>query len=78
MREYILATVGTMEIRDFATLVNKCRLVEEYNKKLAAAKSKVMLRRDGCLKARSSNPLTNQRGSSSQLEIEGSNPKNPL
>ena len=31
LREDILPTVGPMEIRDFATLVNKCRLIEEYN-----------------------------------------------
>ena len=28
-----------MEIRDFPTLVNKCRLVEDCNRKLVAAKS---------------------------------------
>ena len=28
-----------MEIRDYATLVNKCRLVEDYNCELAMAKS---------------------------------------
>ena len=39
LREDILAVVGPMEIQDFPTLVNKCRLVEECNKKLAAAKS---------------------------------------
>ena len=39
LKEDILATVGPMEIRDFATLVNKCRLVEEYNRKLKIAKS---------------------------------------
>ena len=39
LREDILATVGLMEIRDFASLVNKCRLIEEYNKKLADTKS---------------------------------------
>ena len=35
LREDILAAVGPMEIRAFATLANKSRLVEEYNKKLA-------------------------------------------
>ena len=39
LREDILATVGPMEIRDFPTLVNKWWLVEDCNKKLAAAKS---------------------------------------
>ena len=39
LREDILAAVRLMEIRDFPTLVNKCQLVEECNKKLAAAKS---------------------------------------
>ena len=39
LKEDILTVVGPMEIRHFATLVNKCRLVEEYNKKLATAKS---------------------------------------
>ena len=37
----ILAPVGPIEIRDFAALVNKCRLVEEYNKKLKTAQSDV-------------------------------------
>ena len=31
--------MGPMEIRDFSTLVNKCRLVEDCNLKLAAAKA---------------------------------------
>ena len=35
----LLATIGPMEIRDFATLVNKCRLVEDCNKKLTIARS---------------------------------------
>ena len=39
LKENILAVVGPIEIKDFATLVNKCRLVEEYNKKLKIAKS---------------------------------------
>ena len=39
LREDILAAMGLMEIRDFATLVNKCKLMEECNKKLAATKS---------------------------------------
>ena len=39
LREDILAAVGPMEIRDFASLVNKCRLVEEDNKKLTDTKS---------------------------------------
>ena len=39
LREDILATMGPMKIRDFPTLVNKCRLVEEYNWKLKTAKS---------------------------------------
>ena len=34
-----MVVVGSMKIRDFATLVNKCRLEEEYNKKLKIAKS---------------------------------------
>ena len=38
LRENILAIVGPMEIRDFATLVNKCRLVEECNRKLVVVK----------------------------------------
>ena len=41
LREDILVIVGPMEIRDLATLVNKCRLVEEYNNKLRIAKSNV-------------------------------------
>ena len=39
LRKDILATVGPMQIKDFHTLVNKCRLVEEYNLKLKTAKS---------------------------------------
>ena len=39
LREDILAVVGPMEIRDFTTLVDKCRLIEEYNKKFADTKS---------------------------------------
>ena len=39
LRENILAIVGPMEIRDFATLVNKCWLVEESNRKLVVVKS---------------------------------------
>ncbi|XP_027343014.1 uncharacterized protein LOC113855579 [Abrus precatorius] len=39
LQEDILTTIGPMEIRDFPTLVNKCRLVEDYNKKLVAVRS---------------------------------------
>ena len=39
LREDILVTMGPMEIRDFPTLVNKYRLVEDYNLKLAATKA---------------------------------------
>ena len=39
LREDILATIGLMEIRYFATFVNKCKLIEEYNRKLVTAKS---------------------------------------
>ena len=39
LREDILTDIGPMEIKDFATLVNKCRLVEECNRKLVATKS---------------------------------------
>ena len=38
-REDILASVGPLEIREFAALVSKSQLVEEYNKKLTDAKS---------------------------------------
>ena len=38
LKEDILAVVGHMEIRDIPTLLNKCRLVEESNRKLAAVK----------------------------------------
>ena len=38
LREDILETVGPMEIRDFPTLVNKCRLVEECDRKLNTTK----------------------------------------
>ena len=36
--EEILASVGPMEIRGYAALVNKCRLVEDCNRKLAVAR----------------------------------------
>ena len=39
LREAILVAMRHMEIRDFATLVNKCSVVEDCNKKLAATKS---------------------------------------
>ena len=39
LREDILATLGPIEIRDFPTLVNNCRLMEKYNRKLKTAKS---------------------------------------
>ena len=39
LREDILTTIGPMEIRDFPTLVNKCRSVEDCNKKLVAIRS---------------------------------------
>ena len=38
LREDILVALGPMEIREYATLVNKCRLVEEYNEKLRITK----------------------------------------
>ena len=38
LREDIPASMEPMEIRDFAALVNKSWLVEEYNKKLTNAK----------------------------------------
>ena len=38
LRQDILTSMGPTEIRDFAALMNKRRLVEEYNKKLADAK----------------------------------------
>ena len=39
LREDILTTIGPMEIIDFSTLVKKCRLVDDSNKKLVAARS---------------------------------------
>ena len=39
LKEYILPLVGPMEIKDYAVLVNKSRLVEKYKKKLVVAKS---------------------------------------
>ena len=36
-----------MKIKDFATLVNKCKLMEEYNKKLKIAKSDAYKKRLG-------------------------------
>ena len=39
LKEDILAAVGLMEIKDFPTMVNKCRLMEEYNRKLKMVKS---------------------------------------
>ena len=37
LREDILVAVEPMEIREFATPVNKCKLVKEYNRKLKIA-----------------------------------------
>ena len=39
LREDILASIGPMEIREYAALVNKTRLVKECNKKLVMARS---------------------------------------
>ena len=39
LREDILAQVEPIEIQDYKALVNKCRLVEEYNKKLMITRS---------------------------------------
>ena len=36
----MLASVGPIEIHDYVTLVNKCRLVEDWNHKLIVAKLK--------------------------------------
>ena len=38
LREEILASMEPLEIRDYATFINKSRLVEDYNKKLVTAK----------------------------------------
>ena len=74
LREDILATVESMEIRDYAALVNKCRLVEKYNKKLVDAKST----RGDFKKGLSPYglKLTNKRGSSNQVATGGSSPRN--
>ena len=40
LREEILASIGPMEIHDYAALVNKCHLVEDCNRKLAMTRSK--------------------------------------
>ena len=37
--------MGPMEIRDFATMVNKCRLVKECNRKLRITKSNALKKR---------------------------------
>ena len=39
LQKDVLITIGPMEFRDFPTLVNKCQLVEDCNKKLIAARS---------------------------------------
>ena len=39
LHEEILASIGPMEIREYAALVNKCRLVEDCNRKLSMARS---------------------------------------
>ena len=39
LREDILVAIGPIEIRDFPTLENKCRPVEDCNRKLATTKS---------------------------------------
>ena len=41
LQEDILVLIGPMEIHDYAALVNKCRLVEDFNSKLAVVKSEV-------------------------------------
>ncbi|XP_057747524.1 uncharacterized protein LOC130966719 [Arachis stenosperma] len=38
LREYLISSVVPLEIRDFAELVNKCKLVEECAKKVIASK----------------------------------------
>ena len=38
LHEDILALVGSMEKRGYANLVNKCRLVDDFNKNLVVAK----------------------------------------
>ncbi|KAK7350011.1 hypothetical protein VNO77_08020 [Canavalia gladiata] len=45
LREDLLAIVGPMEPKDFARLVNKSRLSEECNRKLATAKTEAFRRR---------------------------------
>ena len=45
LRKDILASVGPMEIRDFAALVNNSQLVQEYNKKFTDAKSDIYKKR---------------------------------
>ena len=39
LRKEILASVGPIEIRDYAALVNKCRLVVDWNRKLSMSRS---------------------------------------
>ena len=39
LQEDILASIGPKEIWEYTALMHKCRLVEEYNKKLIVAKS---------------------------------------
>ena len=60
LREDILAVVGPMEIREFATLINKCRLVEEYNKKLKTAQSDAFRKRLAPESGISSYPATKE------------------
>ena len=45
LRADILAYVAPLEIKSYATLVNKSRVAEDYNKRLAIQRTKVHKRR---------------------------------
>ena len=72
LREEILVSVGPMEICDYATLVNKCCLVEDSNRKLAVARLK-LTRRSWRRKGRSSSPNPRR----SCFKVEASKVSNP-
>ena len=73
----IPTSVGPMEIRDFAALVNKSRLVEEYNKKFVDT-SWMFIGRGWQPKAKNSSTPHQQRSSFHIVGMRVSNHKGQL
>ena len=79
LREDILATVEHLEIRDFPTLLNKYRLIEECNRKLAAAKSASSNFRKGlALQGPKFKPNLQQQRKFQPIGNKGKQPQKPL